>query len=60
VLAQQHATFTSTAYSTAQVDLLVPANATNALVYIWKDAGSGVAYFDEVSLAQVAAATTAP
>jgi hypothetical protein len=56
VLGQKYVTFSSTAYATAQVDLAAPANATKALVYVWKNAGGGYAYVDEVSLTQVTAA----
>ncbi len=52
-LLERSVQFTSTAYSTAQVDLTAPANATRALVYVWKNAGSGFAYVDEVALAPV-------
>jgi hypothetical protein len=52
----------STAYSTAQLDLVAPANAAKAMVYIWKNAGSGFAYVDDVALAPTdgTAPTTAP
>jgi hypothetical protein len=46
--------FTSTATSGAQVELLAPANAATALVYVWKNAGSGFAVVDDVSLVTVA------
>ena len=53
-LLEQNVSFSSTAYSTAQLDIVAPANATRALVYVWKNAGSGFAYVDEVSLIQAA------
>lgn len=52
-LAEQSVAFSSSAYSTVQLDLVAPANATSALVYVWKNAGSGFAYVDEVALSQV-------
>lgn len=53
-LLEQNVSFSSTAYSTAQLDIAAPANATRALVYVWKNAGSGFAYVDEVSFTQAA------
>jgi glucose/arabinose dehydrogenase len=53
-LLEQNVTFSSTAYTTAQLDIVAPANATKALVYVWKNAGSGFAYVDQVSLTQAA------
>jgi hypothetical protein len=49
-LLEQAASFSSTAYSTARLDLVAPANAAKALVYIWKNAGSGFAYVDDIAL----------
>jgi hypothetical protein len=40
--------FASTTVSTAQVDITAPPKATGALVYVWKNDGSGFAYVDEV------------
>jgi hypothetical protein len=42
--------FSSTVYSTLQLDLTAPANATGALLYVWKNDGSGFAYVDELAL----------
>lgn len=47
--------FRSTPYSTAQAEVTAPANATRALVYVWKNAGPGYATVDGIALAQVAA-----
>lgn len=54
-LLEQSAAFGSTAYAAAQLELVAPANATRALVYVWKNAGSGFAYVDQVALGQVTA-----
>lgn len=54
-LLEQSAAFGSTAYAAAQLELVAPANATRALVYVWKNAGGGFAYVDQVALGQVAA-----
>lgn len=56
VLGMRYVTFSSTTYSPVQVQLAAPANATSALVYVWKNAGSGFASVDEVSLAAPAPA----
>jgi hypothetical protein len=42
--------FRSTSYASAQVELVAPPNATTALAYVWKNAGSGFAFVDEVEL----------
>jgi hypothetical protein len=47
--------FDSITYATAQLQVTAPPNATRALVYVWKNAGSGLASVDEIALAQVAA-----
>jgi hypothetical protein len=52
-LLERNVAFSSTAYANAQLELVAPANATRALVYVWKNAGSGFAYVDEVALVQV-------
>lgn len=54
-LLERSAAFGSTGYAAAQLELVAPANATRALVYLWKNAGSGFAYVDQVALGQVAA-----
>jgi hypothetical protein len=59
-LLEQAVAFSSTAYSAAQEDLVAPANATKALVYVWKNAGSGFAYVDEVALTPVTTTTPSP
>jgi hypothetical protein len=58
-LLEKNAPVTSTAYSTVTLDAVAPANSTAALVYVWKNAGSGVAYVDTVTLASVSTTTTA-
>ena len=52
-LLDRNVTFSSATYSTVQLDATAPANATTAMVYVWKNAGSGYAFVDEVALAQV-------
>ena len=49
--------FRSTSYSTAQLEVTAPANTVRALVYVWKNAGTGFASVDEIALTQVAATT---
>jgi hypothetical protein len=45
--------FSSTAYALAQVETVAPANATRALVFVWKNDGTGYAYVDEVAFTRV-------
>jgi len=60
-LLEQNVPVSSTAYSTARLDLVAPANAARATVYLWKNAGSGFAYADDIALAPLdGAATPAP
>lgn len=47
----------STRYATASLDVVAPANAVSALVYVWKNAGSGVADVDDFALADAGPAT---
>lgn len=54
-LQDQLVPFSSTSVSIVQTQLVAPANAASALVYVWKNAGSGYAYVDDVTLTQVAA-----
>jgi len=54
----QNVVFRSTTYSTAEADVTAPANATKALVFVWKNAGSGFAYVDNVTLALVTPGST--
>ena len=49
-LLAQNVVFRSGAYATAQADVTAPANATRAKVFVWKNAGAGFAYVDEVTL----------
>lgn len=46
----QSVLFRGTAYSTTLADVTPPANATKALVFVWKNAGGGFAFVDEVAL----------
>jgi hypothetical protein len=57
-LLEKTAPVNSTAYSTATLDAVAPANSATALVYVWKNAGSGYAYVDSVALASVSTSTT--
>lgn len=59
-LLERSVAFSSTVYSTARLDLVAPANAARALVYVWKNAGSGFAYVDDVALLAVAPGTAGP
>src|SRR6185369_11844301 len=60
-LADQIVAVNSTAYSAATLDLVAPANTAKALVYVWKNAGNGFAYVDDVALAPTdGAAAPAP
>ena len=40
----------TTAYSRFTIDFTLPQGATDGYVYVWKNAGPGFAYVDEVSL----------
>ncbi|HEY0886533.1 MAG TPA: carbohydrate binding domain-containing protein [Ramlibacter sp.] len=59
-LLERSVAFSSTVYSTAKLDLVAPANAARALVYVWKNDGTGFAYVDDVALAPVAQGTSGP
>lgn len=50
--------FSSTAYTSAQVELVAPPGAATALVYVWKNAGAGFARVDDVSLVTAAPAAS--
>ena len=54
-LSNQSAGFGTTAYAPVSLDVVAPANAAAALVYVWKDDG-GEAYVDDVTLATGTAA----
>lgn len=43
---------TSTRYSEASVDFTTGAEATTAIIYCWKPAGSGSAFFDDIRLTE--------
>jgi hypothetical protein len=47
----------STAYTATTLEVVAPANAVGALVYVWKNAGSGLAYVDDFALELVGHAT---
>jgi hypothetical protein len=49
---------TSTDFTTASLDVVAPPSAVNALVYVWKNAGSGLASVDDFTFAD--AGRTAP
>ena len=59
-LLERSVAYSSTVYSTARIDLVAPANAARALVYVWKNDGSGFAYADDVALLAVAPGTAGP
>lgn len=59
-LLAQNVVFRSRTYSAVQVDATAPANATRALVFIWKNAGPTHAYLDEVSFTQLTPGTPPP
>ena len=44
---------TGAAYTTVTFEAVAPANAVKAVVYVWKNAGSGLAYVDEFAFAAV-------
>ena len=48
VLAQS-VPFSTITYYGAKLDVRAPANATRAQVYVWKNAGSGFAYLDDIA-----------
>jgi hypothetical protein len=50
-LQEQNVAVNATAYAAASLDVVAPANTAKALVYVWKNAGSGYAYVDDVALA---------
>lgn len=50
VLLDQNRAITTTGYSTITIDFTVPAGAARTWVYIWKNAGSGYGYADDLSL----------
>ena len=56
-LLEENVPVSSTSWSAAKLDLAAPANASKAMVYVWKNAGSGFAWVDDVGLAPVDGAT---
>lgn len=59
-LTQNSMLVNSTSWTTATVDVAAPPNASGALVYIWKNAGSGVADVDDFSLRAIGRAPAGP
>jgi hypothetical protein len=59
-LAVQNVVIRSTTFSPMQLDATAPAGATNALVFVWKNDGSGFAVVDDVSLVQTSPGSTGP
>jgi hypothetical protein len=60
VVARQMAEVTSTTFQTASLQLMAPANAVRAVVYFWKNAGSGYSFVDDVVLTIAGAAPPPP
>lgn len=59
-VAEQMVPISSLSSSVATVDIAAPANAARAVVYVWKNAGSGYVYVDDVALTLAAGSTTPP
>ena len=59
-LGVQSVLFRGTAYSATLADVTPPANATKALVFVWKNAGGGFAFVDEVALSGTGVGTPPP
>src|SRR4051794_1532221 len=55
-LTQNSVLVASTTYTTATVDAVAPPNAARALVYVWKNAGNGLAFVDDFALGLTSAA----
>jgi hypothetical protein len=53
LLAKESVQITSRDYAQYDLEIIAPANATRAFVFIWKDAGSAYAYVDNFSLSLV-------
>jgi prepilin-type N-terminal cleavage/methylation domain-containing protein len=51
-IGKQTLTYTSTTYGYQQVTLVVPSGTTTFQVWVWKDAGFGYFYADDISLTQ--------
>lgn len=56
-VAQQAVPVTSTSYSPTGLEVATPAGSASAVVFVWKNAGSGYAYIDDLQLAR---ATSSP
>jgi hypothetical protein len=56
-LQERNVAVSATTYAAAGVDLLAPAGTAKAMVYVWKNAGAGYAYVDDVALTPTAGAT---
>ena len=50
----------STAPTTATLEVVAPPNAVSALVYVWKNAGSGLAYVDDFAFGSAGGASFVP
>ncbi|MBK6007292.1 carbohydrate binding domain-containing protein [Ramlibacter ginsenosidimutans] len=57
-LLEQNVAVRSTSYTTAQLDMVAPPNADRALVYLWKNAGTGFVYADDITLTDTSAPVT--
>jgi hypothetical protein len=58
VLLEKNMPMTSTAYTAFAIDFVAPAGAATSMVYVWKNAGSGWTYVDNVVLAASTTTTT--
>lgn len=59
-LTQNAQLVTSTAYTTATLEVVAPPNAATAVVYVWKNAGSGLAYVDDFQFGPAASTAFVP
>ena len=59
-IAQELVPVSATTYTPAALEIEVPANAVKAVVFVWKNAGSGYAYVDDMVLAQAGGSTPSP
>lgn len=59
-LTQNSVLVSSTSYTAASVGVAAPPNAVGALVYVWKNAGTGLAVVDDFSLQAVGQAPSGP
>lgn len=59
-VAEQMTPVNGTAFALATVEIAAPANAARAVVYVWKNAGTGYVYVDDVALTVASAAPLPP